>query len=127
MSESIEINGSILTSPICVPSDKKHKLTPNDLEAIFDFVEGAHLHWKDIGRQLKMGHTETSSIVTTPGLTQTKDYFQELLHRWLKRAPPIHPFPTTEDLADALRGAGSENIAYKLAKHNDFMSAARIV
>ncbi|KAL5505349.1 hypothetical protein EMCRGX_G006764 [Ephydatia muelleri] len=86
---------------------------------------GAHLRWKDIGRQLKMGHTETSSIVTTPGLTQTKDYFQELLHRWLKRAPPIHPFPTTEDLADALRGAGSENIAYKLAKHNDFMSAAR--
>ena len=76
----------------------------------FDFVQGAHLHWKDIGRKLKMGHTETSSIVTTPGLTQTKDYFQELLHRWLKWAPPIHPFPTTEDLADG----GGRNLAYKL-------------
>eukprot|EP00731_Ephydatia_muelleri_P005495 Em0002g1671a len=116
-----------MSPPIRLYAGKRHKLTPDDLEAIFDFAQGAHLHWKDIGRQLKMGHTETSSIVTTPGLTQTKDYFQELLHRWLKRAPPIHPFPATEDLADALRGAGSENLAYNLTKHNSFMSAERLL
>ena len=109
----------------CTHADMKHQLTPEDQEHLYECVQGAHLHWKDIGRKLKMTHAETSSIVSTPGLTQTRDYLQEMLQRWLKWAPPIHPFPTTEDLADALRGVGAENIAYKLTKHKDFMSAER--
>ena len=46
--------------------------------------------------------------------------FQELLLRWLKRAPPLHPFPHVKQLADALRAAGEERTAYDLEHSKEF-------
>ena len=51
-----------------------------------------------------------------------EDYycFQELLLRWLKRAPPLHPFPHVKQLADALRAAGEHRTAYELEHSREF-------
>ena len=46
--------------------------------------------------------------------------FQELLLRWLKRAPPLHPFPHVKQLADALRGVGEERTAFDLEHIREF-------
>ena len=100
----------------------KHVLCPEDEDDLYTFIKSAAPHWKDIARALKMTHVQTKDIISTPGLTQQSDYFQEMLHRWLKWAPPVHPLPTTEDLADALRVVGAEGVAYKLLKSSPFTS-----
>ena len=43
-------------------------------------------------------------------------FLQETLNRWLKQAPPSHPFPTLTKLCDALRSCtvGESRIAYDL-------------
>ena len=105
----------------------KHVLRPEDEDDLYTFIKSAAPHWKDIARALKMTHVQTKDIISTPGLTQQSDYFQEMLHRWLKWAPPVHPLPTTEDLADALRAVGAEGVAYKLVKSSQFMSDTRLI
>ncbi|KAL5477487.1 hypothetical protein EMCRGX_G024292 [Ephydatia muelleri] len=112
-----------------IPNDSKsymkHVLCPEDGDDLYTFIKSATPHWKDIARALKMTHIQTKDIISTPGLTQQSDYFQEMLHRWLKWAPPVHPLPTTEDLADALRAVGAEGVAYKLVKSSQFTSDSR--
>ena len=109
-----------------VITDMKHVLSPEDEDDLFMYIKSASPCWKDIARELKMTHVQTKDIISTPGLTQQSDYFQEMLHRWLKWAPPVHPFPTTEDLADALRAVGKEGVAYTLVKSSQFNSDSRL-
>ena len=59
-------------------------------------------------------HDESEGIVRHPGLHGVKDYMDELLSRWLKRAPPKHPLPCVEDLATALRSVEEDRTAYDL-------------
>ena len=93
--------GGISEFVITIITDMKHVLCPEDGDDLYTFIKSATQHWKDIVRALKMTHVQTKDIISTSGLTQQSDYFQEMLHRWLKWAPPVHPLPTTEDLADA--------------------------
>ena len=108
-------------------TDMKHVLCPEDGDDLYTFIKSATPYWKDIARALKMTHVQTKDIISTSGLTQQSDYFQEMLHRWLKWAPPVHPLPTTEDLADALRAVGAEGVAYKLVKSSQFTSDSRLI
>ena len=95
----------------------KHQLHSDDEDDLFVAIKSATPQWKDIARGLKMTHVQTKDIIFTPGLTQQSDYFQEMLHIWLKWALPVHPLPTTEDLAEALRVVGAECVAYKLVRN----------
>ena len=70
--------------------------------------------WRALGRMLGFTHDESEDIVRHPGLHGDKDYMDELLSRWLKRAPPNHPLPCVEDLATALHSVGEERTAYDL-------------
>lgn len=105
----------------------KNQLHPDDLDDVFDFVKGAAPKWKDISRHLKMSSTETRAIVNTTGLTSQNDYFLEMLSKWLTWAPPQHPIPTTEALAEAIGKAGSENLAFKLKKDARFVGQERVI
>ncbi|KAL5477479.1 hypothetical protein EMCRGX_G024283 [Ephydatia muelleri] len=120
---------SSASSASAVAQDKymKHVLCPEDGDDLYTFIKSATPHWKDIARALKMTHVQTKDIISTSGLTQQSDFFQEVLHRWLKWAPPVHPLPTTEDLADALRAVGAEGVAYKLVKSSQFTSDSRLI
>ena len=119
--------GGISEFVITIITDMKHVLCPEDGDDLYTFIKSATQHWKDIARALMMTHVQTKDIISTPGLTQQSDYFQEMLHRWLKWAPPVHPLPTTEDLADALRAVGAEGVAYKLVKCSQFTSDLRLI
>ena len=74
-----------------------------------------------------MSSNETRAIVTTSGLTDQKDYFQEMLGKWLAWAPPQHPIPTTEALAEAIGKTGNENMAFKLKKEASFVSQDKVI
>ena len=74
-----------------------------------------------------MSSGETRTIVATPGLTSQKDYFLEMLGKWLTWAPPSHPIPTTEALAEAIGKAGNENLAFKLRKDYKFMAKEKVI
>jgi len=75
-------------------------------------------HWKDLGLQLGLTLNELTTIENTPLLIPCAptSFLQEMLHRWLNRAPPSHPFPTITKLCDALRSCtvGEERVAYDL-------------
>ena len=118
---------SLCGLPPSIPPGRKHVLCPEDGDDLYEAIKSATRQWKDIARGLKMSHDQTKDIISTPGLTQQSDYFQEMLHRWLKWAPPVHPLPTTEDLADALRGVGAEGVAYKLVRNPHFTSDSRLL
>ncbi|KAL5477476.1 hypothetical protein EMCRGX_G024280 [Ephydatia muelleri] len=71
--------------------DMKHVLCPE----LYTFIKSATPHWKvDIASALKMTHVQTKEIISTSGLTQQSDYFQEMLHRWLKWATLSPPLKT---------------------------------
>ncbi|KAL5505377.1 hypothetical protein EMCRGX_G006799 [Ephydatia muelleri] len=74
-----------------------------------------------------MSSTETSAIVNTTGLSDQKDYFQKMLTKWLTLAPPQHPIPTTEALAEAIGKAWSVNLAFKLKKEAMFVGPERVI
>ena len=96
----------------------KHQLRPEDLDDVFSYVQAASPKWVS---HLKMSSTETRAIVNTTGLSDQKNYFQEMLTKWLTLAPPQHPIPTTEALAEAIGKAWSENLAFKLKKEAMFV------
>ena len=59
-------------------------------------------HWRALGLQLGMLYGELSTIAATPLLTPVGPvaYLQEVLSKWLDRAPP---FPMLTMLCGALR------------------------
>ena len=78
-------------------------LSRKDHQWLSEAVSEAAANWRALGRELGFTRDELEDIVTHPGLHRVKDYMDELLSRWLKRAPPDHPLPCVEDLATALR------------------------
>ena len=93
---------------ISAPLSRKDHQWPSEA------VNEAAAEWRDVGRKLGFTRDELDDIVTHPGLHRVKDYMDELLSRWLKRAPPNHPLPCVEDLATALRSVGEDRTAYGL-------------
>ena len=92
-------------------------LGPEHLSELFDIVKGAKEKWRSIGTSLGFSH-ELDGIPRTIGLTDDSGYFQELLKRWLNRAPHRYSFPRVEELASALREAGMHLTAYNLEHHS---------
>ena len=101
-------------------------LKPCDAEAISKFLESAHLRWRDIGRNLGFTHSELSAITPSGGLTSPQHYYDEMLNLWLKWAPPIKPYPCTEDMVGALRTVGEHNLALRLEQDPGFMGKDRV-
>ena len=57
-------------------------------------ISKAAVKWRALGRELGFTHDELGAVVALPGLHEVKDYMDELLSRWLKRAPPKHVWKT---------------------------------
>ena len=74
-----------------------------DHQWLCETVSNVAAKWRALGRELGFTHDELTEVTRCPGLHGDKDYMDELLSRWLKRAPPGHPLPCVEDLATALR------------------------
>ena len=66
-----------------------------------------------MGEELNFPAQELNDIERAKGKDGDYYCFQELLLRWLKRAPPL-PFPHVKQLADALRERGEYRTAYEL-------------
>ena len=96
----------------------KPTLGPEHLSELFDIVKGAKAKWRNIGTSMGFSHEELSEIPHTIGLTDDTGYFQELLQRWLNRAPPRYSFPRVEELASALREVRMDRTAYNLEHHS---------
>ena len=78
-------------------------LSRQDHQWLCEAVSEAAANWRALGRELGFNHDELTEVTRCSGLHGDKDYMDELLSRWLKRAPPGHPLPCVEDLATALR------------------------
>lgn len=104
----------------------KHVLKPADASLLTSFLQSANLRWRDVGRHLGFTHSELSNIAPTGGLTSPQHYFEEMVERWLKWAPPAKSYPCTEDMVAALRQIGEHNLALHLEQHSDFMAKSRV-
>ena len=96
-----------------------HVLKGGDCDRLFKFLKAAAPSWGKIANELNFKYVEQTAITRTPGLNGDEDYFQALLHRWLKRKPHL---TTVEVLASALHLAGEHKLAYDLEHSSDFMS-----
>ena len=76
--------------------------------------------WKDVGKALGFALEDLDDIERTKGKDGDHYCFQELLKRWLKRAPPAYPFPHVKHLAGALRAAEEHRTAYVLEHSKNF-------
>jgi len=78
-------------------------------------------HWKDLGLQLGLTLKELNTVESMPLLIPDGPaaFLREMLHRWLNRAPPSHPFPTITKLCDALRSCTvrEERLACDIEQH----------
>ena len=92
------------------------RLGEEDLVVLLDLLKDAAAQWRKIGLQLLFKDGELDIIEHSPDLffQGLSGYLRKLLSQWLKWAPPIHPWPTTEALASALRRAGEEELAFNL-------------
>ena len=89
-------------------------LGPRDLGRLYNFLKLAAPGWRKIGGALDFTYVELKAITPTIGLAGNDDYFQELLHLWLKRTPDR---TTKEILAGALKSAGEGRLAEELLKN----------
>ena len=91
---------------------------PHDLAFFMEQLLPVASDWKVLGLQLGLTLKELKAIESMPLLIPTGPaaFLQEMLHRWLNRAPPSHPFPTITKLCDALRSCtvGEKRVAYDL-------------
>ena len=90
-------------------------LGPDDLNRLYKFLKLAAPGWRKIGRALDFKIEELDAIPLMSALISVDDYFQKLLHRWLKRIPER---TTTVILAGALESAGEGRLADELV--NEF-------
>ena len=79
-------------------------------------MKPAASQWKTIGDTLGFLDFNLTEIQHSPLLIPegTPGYFREMLSRWLRWAPPNHPWPTIEKLEMALQSSGQENLALQL-------------
>ena len=89
-------------------------LSEEDHRWLFQSVRKVSAMWRDIGEALEFSYDQLETIADKRSLKTDEHYMQELLSRWLKRAPPKHPLPCVEDLATALRSVGEDRTAYDL-------------
>ena len=94
-------------------------LGPEHLGQLAKAVRGAKDSWRAVGEALSFTVQDLGDIGREKG--RDGDYYclQELLLRWLKRAPPL-PFPHVKQLADALRAAEEYRTAYELEHSREF-------
>ena len=91
------------------------------MKKLYSLLKGAAFSWRMIANELDFTFNDLTAIVRTPGLNGDEDYFQALLHRWLKREPHL---TTVEVLATALRLAGENRLARELERDSDFTTSA---
>ena len=91
-------------------------LSEEDHRWLFQSIRKVSAKWRDVGEVLHFSYEQLEAIATKGSLKTDEHYMQELMSRWLKRAPPNHPLPYVEDLATALRykSFGEERTAYDL-------------
>ena len=89
-------------------------LSEEDHRWLFQSVRKVSAKWRDVGETLEFSHDQLKAITNEKSLNTDEHYMQELLSRWLKRAPPNHPLPCVEHLATALRSVGEDRTAYDL-------------
>ena len=75
---------------------------PDDLPFLLNHLQPIAGHWKAFGLQLGLSSGDLDIIAATPLLIPggPAAYLQEVLTKWMNRAPP---FPTLTKLCDALR------------------------
>ena len=97
---------------------QSRRLTEDDLFPLNDMLRPAAPKWKEIGGALGIAHSDLTIIENHPMLISegVTGYLREMLSTWLKWAPPNHPWPTIQDLVDAVRRSGHEDLAVKLQK-----------
>ena len=108
-------------------------LGPEHLDKLFVTVLAAKEDWRAIGTSLGFGIEELNEITGVISMHNSHGFFQELLRRWLNRAPPNHPFPQVRHLASALRDVGMHRIAldnlerqFQRLKHQEDEMAANV-
>ena len=93
-------------------------LGPEHLDVLAAVVDGAKEKWKDVGKALDFPASELQEVARAMDKDGDNFCLQELLKRWLDRAPPLYPFPHVKQLADALRtSAKKHKNAYDLEHH----------
>ena len=94
---------------------QSRRLTEDDLFPLTDMLRPAAPKWKEIGGALGIANSDLTKIENHAMLDVT-GYLREMLSRWLRQAPSNHPWPTIQDLVDAVRRSGHEDLAVKLQK-----------
>ena len=89
-------------------------LSEEDHRWLFQKIRKVSAKWRDVGEALEFSHDQLKAITNEMSLKTDEHYMQELLSRWLKRAPPKHLLPCVEDLATALRSVEEERTAYDM-------------
>ena len=95
---------------------------PHDLPFLMEQFQPVADIWRLLGVTLGLTLVELDEIEGMPLLIPggPAAFLQEMLNKWLKRAPPSHPFPTLTMLCDALRGGGTaeeRRVAHNLEQH----------
>ena len=89
-------------------------LRVEDHRDIVEVTKNACSEWRCIGDNLGFKYDKLSAITRVPGLHDDKDFYADMLRKWLDWAPPDHNHPTVQDLSSALRKADKERQAYDL-------------
>ena len=95
-----------------------------ECDKLFQVLKASASSWRTIASGLGFKFDELRDIVHTPGLYSDRDYFQEMLTRWLKGEPK---HTTVEALSKALRSAGEHRRAYELEHDPSFMCSDRSI
>ena len=98
----------------CASHFSSTALSRMDHQWLSEAVSEAAANWRDVGEALEFSHDQLKAITNEKSLNTDEHYMQELLSRWLKRAPPKHPLPCVENLATALHSVGEDRTAYDL-------------
>ena len=95
---------------------QSRRLTEDDLYRLTVLLRPAAPKWKEIGIALGIKNSDLSIIEHDPMLIPkgVPGYFREMLSTWLKWAPPNHPWPNVQDLVDAVRRSGHEDLAVQV-------------
>ena len=107
------------SSNVPLVADEPRRLTESDLFPLADILRPAAPKWKEIGGALGIINSDLSIIENKPTLILegVPGYFREMLSAWLKRAPPNHPWPTIQELVDAVQRSGHESLAVEVQNY----------
>ena len=94
---------------------------PDDLAFLMNHLQPIASHWKAFGLQLGLSSGELDTIAATPLLIPggPAAYLQEVLSKWLDRAPP---FPTLSKLCGALRSRAVDQSRFALELEQQYQT-----